>query len=665
MLSLDYKASATAPATRRGPTETGFGAYFRYHGWLAPGIRLFRKLNFQAKAIWISIAFLIPLILCITFLGQSAYSVVQSTRSERLGLQYSASIADVIKRAQLRRLAALAVPDQLPQRQSDEQASFESLRHQQEAFGKDFNTASTYQDVVQLHEQLQRAPQGADSLETLALHNSYIDALIRLNRDGADGSQLTLDPELETFHMMNIAVLRGVSWWEHSGRLRGVGTSALNRQSLSAGERDVLLESMAAQRMLSEEIENSFHQGMSNEAAAATLAVKEAITAAATQRQAVRTQLMGSELASSSADYLAIANRAVEHQITMLSEVRTALDNRLAQRIDQIIQTLSLQIGTALLCVAVAAYLLLSFYKVMMGGLQEVSGHLEQITQGNLTTAPTPWGSDEAARLMLTLGKMQASLRRMASVVIDSSATVQAASEEIASASADLSSRTEETAASLEQTASSMEQIAANARQSNEALDNAAVIVNNNAIAASRGGQVIGQLVNTMAAIQASASKIAEINSVIDGIAFQTNILALNAAVEAARAGEEGRGFAVVATEVRSLAHRSASAAKEIKALISASLEQVNAGSSVAEEAGQTISSIVDNARKIDQLMSEISRASAEQSTGIAQVSKSLDVLDLSTQQNAALVEETAAASATLSEQAQQLGHEVAFFKLA
>jgi methyl-accepting chemotaxis protein len=266
---------------------------------------------------------------------------------------------------------------------------------------------------------------------------------------------------------------------------------------------------------------------------------------------------------------------------------------------------------------------------------------------------------------MLTLGAMQESLRRIVGQVLVGSAQVQVASEEIASASNDLSARTESSAANLQQTAASMEEIAATVKHTAATVDGAMLIVRDNAVAATRGGAVIDQVVQTMNQIQMSSSRIGEIISVIDGIAFQTNILALNAAVEAARAGEQGRGFAVVATEVRALAGRSASAAREIKQLITASIEQVEGGNRIVAEAGTTIRDIVGNADRIMTLMSEISTATREQSSGLGQVGTALNDLDQSTQQNAALVEETSASASALSEHANFLAHEVGFFKLA
>jgi methyl-accepting chemotaxis protein len=266
--------------------------------------------------------------------------------------------------------------------------------------------------------------------------------------------------------------------------------------------------------------------------------------------------------------------------------------------------------------------------------------------------------------LMLTLGEMQASLLRIIGSVLAGAQQVQTASEEIAAAAHDLSGRTEQTAASLQQTASSMEEIASTVKQTADTVVGATAIVQSNADAATRGGEVIAQVVGTMQGIQTASNKIGEIIGVIDSIAFQTNILALNAAVEAARAGEQGRGFAVVATEVRALAGRSAAAAREIKTLITASIEQVEAGSRVASDAGATMGEIVRNAGRITALMEEIATATREQSSGVSLVSGAVADLDRSTQQNAALVEQTSASSSDLSAQAQRLASDAGFFRI-
>jgi methyl-accepting chemotaxis protein len=286
------------------------------------------------------------------------------------------------------------------------------------------------------------------------------------------------------------------------------------------------------------------------------------------------------------------------------------------------------------------------------------------VAAGDLSLQFEVAGQNETSQLLKALQGMQTSLASVVGNVRRSADGVASASAEISQGNNDLSARTEQQASALEQTAASMEELSStvklnadNARQANELAQNASSV-------AVRGGDVVGQVVETMKGINDSSKKIADIIGVIDGIAFQTNILALNAAVEAARAGEQGRGFAVVASEVRSLAGRSADAAKEIKSLISDSVERVAQGTELVDQAGATMQEVVSSIRRVTDIMGEISSASSEQSLGVSQVGEAVTQMDQATQQNAALVEESAAAADSLKLQAQQLVDVVAVFKL-
>ena len=288
----------------------------------------------------------------------------------------------------------------------------------------------------------------------------------------------------------------------------------------------------------------------------------------------------------------------------------------------------------------------------------------QNVASGDLRTTIEVRGNDETGQLLQALKDMTGSLQTIVAQVRSGTETIAVASSEIAQGNADLSARTEQQAGAIEETASSMEEMTATVRQNAENAQHASMLAISACDVATKGGQMVEQVVGTMASISESSKKIVEIISVIDGIAFQTNILALNAAVEAARAGEQGRGFAVVAGEVRNLAQRSATAAKEIKELIKDSVARVDAGNALVGQAGATMGDIVTSVRSVMDIIAEISSASVEQGAGIAQINLAVGEMDTTTQQNAALVEEAAAAAQSLRDQSAALNEVVAVFKL-
>jgi methyl-accepting chemotaxis protein len=313
---------------------------------------------------------------------------------------------------------------------------------------------------------------------------------------------------------------------------------------------------------------------------------------------------------------------------------------------------------------AVAVSLTLLLIRSIVHPLKQTMAVAKAISDGDLTQDLHTHRHDEFGDLLKAFAEMSARLRSLVAEVRGGVDSVSTASNEIANGNQNLSSRTEQTAANLQQTAASMEQLTSNVTQSAETARQANQFALNATQAATRGGEVMGNVVNSMQHISDSSRRISDIIGVIDGIAFQTNILALNAAVEAARAGEQGRGFAVVASEVRNLAHRSAEAAKEIKTLIQRSVESVESGSQQVSEAGTAMQEIVSGVKRVGDLIAEISAAASEQQQGISQVNQAVGNLDQMTQQNAALVEESAAAAGALSQQAGKLGEVVSLFKI-
>ncbi len=370
------------------------------------------------------------------------------------------------------------------------------------------------------------------------------------------------------------------------------------------------------------------------------------------------------------------ARKLADEQYMQAFEVYLASLSRLTEHEAGIIRLLSAELEVNnrsgkhyLLVLGGGAIILGAWFAFVIGRSITAPLHVavqiaQTVAAGDLTSRIEVHGKDETAMLLQALKDMNASLVKIVGQVRGGTDLIATASAQIAAGNFDLSSRTEQQASSLEETAASMEQLNSTVRQNSDNARQAHALALSASQDASVGGAVVSQVVDTMGQINASARKIVDIIGVIDGIAFQTNILALNAAVEAARAGEQGRGFAVVAAEVRTLAQRSASAANEIKHLIGDSVEKVDAGTRLVDQAGTTMAQLVHNVKRVSDIIGEISAASGEQSTGIEQVNQAIATMDEVTQQNAALVEQAAAAAASLQEQSEALADTVSVFQL-
>jgi methyl-accepting chemotaxis protein len=384
----------------------------------------------------------------------------------------------------------------------------------------------------------------------------------------------------------------------------------------------------------------------------------------ATRQMADQNLINAAELKMPAKDYFDDFTRTIDALFSVNATAMDSLQNALQTRVKQL-QYMLLWVALALVAtLSMTTAMALVFVRSITQPLAKAEALARAVANGDLSGADQSHGTNEVGMLIEAQQQMRAKLRPVVEQVRRGSESVAIASGEIAQGNSDLSARTESQASALEQTAAAMEQLSSTVRQNADSARQANQLAESASTVATQGGEVVAQVVTTMHDINAASRKIADIIGVIDGIAFQTNILALNAAVEAARAGEQGRGFAVVASEVRSLAGRSAAAAKEIKTLIQASVERVEHGNSLVDRAGTTMTEVVTSIRRVTDIMGEISAASQEQSQGVAQVGDAVTQMDQVTQQNAALVEEMAAAASSLRSQAQELVQVVSIFKL-
>lgn len=484
-----------------------------------------------------------------------------------------------------------------------------------------------------------------------------------------DSSTMALDPEADTYYTIQASLNYIPMVTESLGQLRARGGPILARGQITDAEKDVM-------RLTSDLAVSNFSLGADalEKAMNANSAFEQAIKGPLADARAAYERLVllnKNELLDKSATTMApvawveSTTAGIDVQFKLLDSVFGALSKELMAREASASRLSAVAIVGFLVLITLVSWIGYSVVRTTSGAAQEALMAAQALERGDLTYSVHASSRDEIGQMTEALSRAMDHLARTIGDIRTTSESVSTASGQIASGNQDLSSRTEEQASSLQETAASMEQLTSTVKQSADNARQANQLASSASEAATKGGEVVGQVVATMEDITASSKKIADIISVIDGIAFQTNILALNAAVEAARAGEQGRGFAVVAGEVRNLAQRSAQAAREIKSLISDSVEKVDNGSKQVAEAGAAMSDIVLQVKRVTDLIGEITTASLEQSSGIGQVNDAITQMDQVTQQNAALVEESAAAAASLKDQAERLAGAVSVFKVS
>jgi methyl-accepting chemotaxis protein len=503
--------------------------------------------------------------------------------------------------------------------------------------------------------------------QSFKVHTELISEELNLLYDVAVDAELVLHP-LATGYFLQDALLRSLpTLTETLGQMRGAGMGLLARGEASAQDRSRLQGQMAMAKVQSQEVQRALRMAAEDPKVAAVLSdlMPQAQAAIDQGLSLVDSKLVTADtLSHPGSDYWAQMTKVIDAQFKLGDRALEALQLDLSTHVTKLKKALWLSLAWIAVILLGSFWLMFAVWRQTTRSLHQAVSVAEAVAAGDLSREVDVSGQDEVAQLLRALGRMTHSLSQVVAVVRGNAEQVATASAQIAQGNHDLSSRTEEQASSLQQTAASMDELgstvsqnADNARQANQLAQGASDV-------AARGGQAVGEVVATMHQISASAKQIADIIGTIDGIAFQTNILALNAAVEAARAGEQGRGFAVVAAEVRSLAQRSAAAAREIKGLITTSVERVEQGRTQVDRAGATMEEIVSAIKRVSDIMGEISTASVEQSSGVSQVGQAMSQMDQATQQNAALVEQSAAAAESLRGQALELQRAVASFRL-
>ncbi|TDP80815.1 methyl-accepting chemotaxis protein [Aquabacterium commune] len=512
---------------------------------------------------------------------------------------------------------------------------------------------------------------GVSAPESLKRHTHLVQQLLDAVEDEAAVSGLALDADAASYYLIRAALSDLPRLTESLGLARARGVSMLAQRSSDPQHSANLMSLLVSAQVSAHDLERDLARAREGNPDAVevlqapALKAREALAQARQLAQTVAATAAGESIAMAPSQYFDQMTQAIQAQFALSERMSAQLEGLIAARAQAKGRGVAFTAGLVLAMLALGAVLATFITRTTTRAVACAVDAAEALAHGDLSRTLAQDRHDEVGQLLQAMSRATAELRQTVLGIKAASESVATASSQIAQGNMDLSARTENQASSLQETASSMEQMSATVRQNADTASSAQQLAQQVSEGAAHSGRIFAQVTERMEAIKRSSAKIAEINAVIDGIAFQTNILALNAAVEAARAGEQGRGFAVVASEVRSLAQRSSEAAREIKVLIAASVDCVDQGYALATETGESIDTLIQRIQQASALMTQVATGNAEQSQGIAQVNQAVTLLDQTTQQNAALVEESTAAAASLSDQAQRLQVAVGRFRLA
>lgn len=639
---------------------------------LNPAITLMRKLSLLPKFAIVCVLFIAPAILVTGLLVKELNKSIAFAEREQIGVQTSMQVQEILRLAQHHRAqrhlalagnaAALSEAAKIQDDISKKIVALEAPKNGTEKLG----VTPAVLELKKSWENLVKKIPSTKGKESYADHSKLVDQIIALNTQVADRSNLTLDPQVEINYLI---ALYNKSFPELANQIADIaarGAPYIDTALLEPNE-DVLINAtvLLSTRDIGRipaQLEATYRENPSFKASLDPQKTVLSLNQEFLER--TKNEILSSVNQTSGTEYLKAGLKSVDAWYGFGNAAAGLINNALKTRMERETLQRNLALGAILLCVVVAAYLLAGFYFSFSFEINRLHEAVARVASGDLVTRTNSSGRDEIANLLNAFDGMREILASLVYEIRQGTESIDTASREISLGNADLSSRTEQQANSLQDTASFMRELTETVIQNTRSTNQG----NQNAITASsiakNSGETVNEMITMMEAIQGSSRKISDIIGVIDSIAFQTNILALNAAVEAARAGEQGRGFAVVASEVRNLAQRSAGAAKEIKALISTSVEQVNAGNKQVLAAGNTMEQVLQSIDAVSSNMHAISSATVEQQEDIEHVNQAILRLDEITQQNSALVEEAAAAADSMHQQAVKLGHAVAAFKI-
>ena len=666
MSSMPLEIGAPSAPAHREP------GLFKRHGLLAPGIVVMRALNFRIKLLLVILCFSVPIVGLGVQYHRGLAAQVETAALEAHGIELLRASLPAIRGSQDHRGLSNRLLNGDAQASAEVKAAaarwnaaFDALVSAERNFGKELQVQGQIDKLRAQQNDLIAKLSGLSPAQSFAQHTMIVRGLLSLISQVVANSKLALDPEPASSYAIQLAAIEGPPVLEAIAATRGAAAGILAAQTITQAQRSAVTQNLALIRNAFQRQQDAFEQASKvAPALGAKLDAGPVLKATEALISRIEQDLLAETITAPAAPFWDAASQTLDAHYAFTGRTLDLLSAMLSERNAKLVEQQGIAIAISVIFVALAIYWLWAFYLVIAGGFRQLSDHIVRIAHGDFSARPWPWGRDEAAEALDVLRHSLSAVHDMIVAIRTQADAVAHAAGEIAQGNQSLSARTETSATSVEQTTRAMDQLRSHAAENVGAIDAAGTQIAALTQHVAQVKQASDRLMERMGALHGQSRQIAEIVGMIDGIAFQTNILALNASVEAARAGEAGRGFAVVAQEVRALASRCAEAARQISGIVQTSTAEIEAGTQLARSAGQTVGVTAGEAQQVATAMAAVRRNSHEQQTGIEQVHSALSHVADATQSNAALVEETAAATAALEQASRELNAMVGKFKL-